>query len=278
MEEVNEVVNSLEVLQAFVIGVVQGITEWLPVSSQGVVILVQDIFFDNILTGDFLIELAILLHLGTTLAAIIYFRHSIVALLKELRHLHGNHPDPHKGIVGWTTGLLRFDGGDKAMQRLGSFLIVATIVSGVVGLVLLRILRQVIQDDSNESNGAIFMLVIGIALLVTAFLQYNKKQGGRRETKDLNVRDALFIGFIQGFAVIPGLSRSGTTTAGLLMRNFKNSHSLKISFLMSIPVVLGSEHYSQLRYFFKIQLVYLQHHTRLRRFVCVWHSHYPLVY
>lgn len=241
--EVVEIVNSLEVLQAFVIGAVQGVTEWLPVSSQGIVILAQNIFFDNSISTKQLLELAIFLHLGTTLAAIIYFRHSIVGLLKELKHLHGNHPDTHHGVKGFVTGLLRFDGGDKSMQRLGFFIVVATIVSGVIGLVLLELLQQVIVTDNageSDSTGAFFMLLIGGALLVTAFLQYKKNSGGMRDIKNLNFRDALFVGFIQGFAIIPGLSRSGTTTAALLIRNIKNSHALQISFLMSIPVVLGA--------------------------------------
>ena len=169
METVSNIVNSLEVLQAFVIGAVQGVTEWLPVSSQGFVILVQNIFFDGTLEQDLLLQLTILLHLGTTLAAIIYFRHSIIALLKELKHLHGNHPDTHSGLKKLLTGLVRFNGGDKEMQQLGSFIVVATIVSGIIGLVLLELLQRIVQDESNERSGAIFMLVIGCALLLTAF-------------------------------------------------------------------------------------------------------------
>lgn len=233
----------LETLPALVIGAVQGVTEWLPVSSQGIVILVQNVFFDNKLSPQELIHLAIFLHLGTMLAAIIYFRHSIIALLKELRHLHGNHLDTHHGVRGFFTGLIKFDGGDKSMQHLGSFIVIATIVAGVIGLVLLRLLENIIVDDNageNDGTGAFFMLVIGVALLVTAFLQYKKSDGGMRGIENLNWRDALFVGFVQGFAIIPGLSRSGTTTAALLMRNIKNSHALKVSFLMSIPVVLGA--------------------------------------
>lgn len=129
------------------------------------------------------------------------------------------------------------------MQKLGSFIVVATIISGSIGLVLLQLLRSIIVDgdpERSDGTGAYFMLIIGVALLVTAFLQYKKSSGGKREMKNLDFKDALFVGFIQGFAIIPGLSRSGTTTAALLIRNVKNSHALKISFLMSIPVVLGA--------------------------------------
>lgn len=188
----------MTIINYFILGIVQGIFEWLPISSEGVVAL----------TGQFLIkdiniiDAALFLHLGTLLAVIFYFR------------------DELKDII-----LLR-------KPKLLRFLLIATPVSLIVGYPLYKIIREV------SLLGSLLLLIMGFGLLLTAYFQ--KKKKGISLPMD---RIALISGFLQGLAVIPGLSRSGATIFGLSLGGLKSEDVLKFSYLMSIPVVLASSCY-----------------------------------
>ncbi len=82
-------------------------------------------------------------------------------------------------------------------------------------------------------------LLTGSCLLITGLLQFIKKESGSRLTKDLNIKDGIFLGIAQGFAALPGISRSGLTVAVLLLRRFGPTQTFRLSFLMSIPIVLA---------------------------------------
>lgn len=201
-------------IESIVLGAVQGIVEWLPVSSEGVLVLTQvHLFGETSLVSA--IDIALFLHIGTLLAALVYFRKDVRELLSTLIH---------------------FEEKSYGLQRVFVFLLSSSVISGVIGFFLLRGIRSF--DHIFELTGKGISIVIGLALLVTALLLYTQKiHKEKKYEDDLSWIDSLLLGVGQGLAVIPGLSRSGTTVSLLLLREFGEELSLKLSFLMSIPIV-----------------------------------------
>ncbi|MFH1523169.1 MAG: undecaprenyl-diphosphate phosphatase [Patescibacteria group bacterium] len=203
--------------ESIILGVIQGIAEWLPVSSEGLTLLIKTNFFSNGGSVQDIIGLALWLHLGTFLAALIYFRKDVFKLIKALYN---------------------FKQASKEEQNTFSFLITATLISGFLGFILLSTLTCLESFLSYTTKAMIF--TIGILLLVTAYLQLKTKgKGGLKNINDLKKKDGIILGIVQGFATLPGLSRSGLTVSALLLRKFDDQIALKLSFLMSLPIVLG---------------------------------------
>ncbi|MFH1559589.1 MAG: undecaprenyl-diphosphate phosphatase [Patescibacteria group bacterium] len=207
-------------LESLILGITQGIAEWLPVSSEGLIFLIKSNFFNR---GESLVEItqiALWLHLGTFLAALIYFRHDVIKLVKAL---------------------FKFKSASVELQNTLKFLIISTLISGVLGILLLWLISEieVTIETSIGVTTKIVTLVIGILLLVTAFLQLKAKSIGLRKTEDLRTSDGIILGVAQGLAVLPGLSRSGLTISSLLLLKINSELALKLSFLMSLPIVLG---------------------------------------
>lgn len=204
------------VIKNIVIGSLQGIFEWLPVSSEGIVSLVLITVFGD--TPSKSIALALWLHLGTLFAVIFYFWQDLVVLAKC--------------IPGFIT---KFIGKKNESEKLLHFIFVATIITGIIGVIALR--------PALEGNlfGLRATFVIGFFLIITGILQrYARRKQGVKATKDLNVLDAFLLGTLQGFSALPGLSRSGLTVSMLLFRGYDDRVALRTSFLMSIPVVVGA--------------------------------------
>jgi undecaprenyl-diphosphatase len=202
----------MNIIDALILGIIQGITEWLPISSEGMVSL---FLTSRGMPLNAAIPLAIFLHTGTLLAAAIYFRSEIRDILSDL-------PDHFK----------RQDTGSKSVIN---FLIISTFFTGVVGLpVLLFSLNEL------DFNGKEAMAFIGVLLIVTGLLQKKGELTEIRE-KEITTNDSIIVGILQGFAAMPGLSRSGLTTSGLLLRKYDAGKSLRLSFLMSIPAVFVAE-------------------------------------
>jgi len=184
-------------LDYFFLGIIQGIFEWIPISSEGVVALASQFFIKEVNP----VELALFLHLGTLFAALIYFREDWkrVVLLQDLK-------------------LLRF-------------LIIATLISAVIGFPLYKLLKDVLVGSS-------LLLIMGFGLLLTAYFH------SRKQTLGFSLEKlAVISGIFQGLAVIPGLSRSGSTIFGLSLGNLAPAEILKFSYMMSLPVVLASSFY-----------------------------------
>jgi undecaprenyl-diphosphatase len=181
-------------------GVLQGVLEWLPVSSQGNLVLLA-IAFLGLEPGDAL-SLSVYLHIGTGLAAIVYFREEIVGIL------------------------MRRTEEDKALLR---FLVLTTIVTGVVGFPLFTFI------EVASFYGEALLGLTGVALLATGLMQRGRESLESEPREDLTTLDSLTMGVFQGLAAIPGLSRSGVTTTALLVKGFPGREAFRISFLMSIP-------------------------------------------
>lgn len=188
-------------LEFVILGIIQGVLEWLPVSSEGFLVI----------TSSFMslpnpIDLALYLHMGTMLAVVIYFRSRIVDMIKK--------PD-----------------------KQTFFIVKATAVSLVVAFPVYLALKWVSESLAYQA-GSILLGLTGIALIVTGFLLRKKTTKKRASFETL---DAVYAGFLQGLAVIPGLSRSGVTMFALLSRGYKQDKALETSFLMSVPVVLAAQ-------------------------------------
>ncbi len=201
-----------ELVIGLVVGVVQGVLEWLPVSSEGNVALVLAAMGES---PERVVAFALFVHLGTALSATVYYRREIRTLLSL--------------VPTWEVDAA-FDGDYAAV----TFLAIGTGVSGVVGIALYLSLADSL---SRLTGGALFALV-GVLLLVTGVVQYGSadRTGTRRRPDAL---DAVVVGFAQGLAILPGISRSGMTTGALLLRGHDASGSFRLSFLLSIPAATG---------------------------------------
>jgi undecaprenyl-diphosphatase len=205
----------ISLLESIVLGIIQGIAEWLPISSQALIALAKIHLFGAGDTSE-IIELAIFLHLGTFFAALIYLRHDVTRLLE--------------GLFNWN----RAEQQTKIELR---FLIIVTIISGILGFALLKLIDNI---NGLLSSGQALTLLIGIALLITAWLQLSKKEKGTRAINDIKTRDGILLGVAQSLSIIPGISRSGITVASMLFQKIDGYQALRLSFLMSLPIVLGA--------------------------------------
>ncbi len=193
-------------LIALLLGLIQGVAEWLPISSEGWLYIVSVLLLG--IDPEEALASALFLHLGSSIAAILVLR-------KEIRAVF--------------VGLKREEG-----RELGVFLSTATAVTCVVGFPLYIYLR----GSLLPSSGRIFALATGFLLL---FVGFALRLAISRKTKEasLTPRSAIFVGLLQGLSVIPGISRSGITLAALILLGF-GKYSLKLSFLLGIPVILGA--------------------------------------
>ena len=201
---------------AIILGFLQGTTEWLPVSSEGVVAFVGSFFFERSLSEA--VAFALWLHLGTVISALVVLRSDVIGLVREAL-TSPRRPSP-----------------------LLSFMVVSTLVSAAVGFPLLLTL-----DKISIQFGAVAMGIIGLMMFITGGLQLRRKEDGTRKREELSYKDALLAGIAQGFAALPGLSRSGLTVSVLLARQIDRREALVLSFLMSIPASLGAGIYIYLK-------------------------------
>ncbi len=212
-------------LESVVLGIIQGVTEWIPVSSEGMIALAKIKLFHSTAGLKDIVYQALFLHLGTFLAAIIYFRKDLLALAKLPFTFKQTHAD------------------DK---KLFLFLALTTIISGLVGFRLLLIMDKL--SAYFQTSGKIIMILVAILLFITGMLQLHAKNKGAKTANGLKPLDGWILGIIQGLAVLPGLSRSGTTIAALLMMGFEKTVALRLSFLMSLPLILAGNIILNLRH------------------------------
>ena len=196
----------MEGLIALLLGVLQGIAEWLPISSEGWLYIIS-IFLLKI-DPERSLTSALFLHLGTSIAAILVLRNEIKEAFFESKR--------------------------KEEKELRLFLLSATIISGGVGFPLYLYLKESLLPSSGE----ILALMTGFLLFaVGLILKFVSSHQTRKAS--FSIRHGVFVGLLQGLSVLPGISRSGITLAGLVLLGF-GKHSLKLSFLLGIPVALGA--------------------------------------
>jgi len=202
--------------EQMILGAIQGVFEWLPVSSEGIIVLIQKNFFKNEADIETIIRYALFLHLGTFLAAFIYFYKDVLKLIKAL---------------------FNFKSANSKTQEILKFLIITSLISGFFGFILMKVFAG--MEEQLELSARIITLIIGLLLLITGGLQIRAKKLENRGIREIKNKDSILLGFVQALAVLPGLSRSGLTVSALLLRKFNSASALKLSFLMSLPMVLG---------------------------------------
>lgn len=215
----------LTIIQSVILGALQGITEWLPISSSAVVVFMLSRLYE-VTDPGVLVRMSLFFHMGTFFSALIYFRKEVIALTKKL---------------------LRYNYSDTSTKNTIKFLFFATVVSGLVGIVLLKLFVDV--TNSLELTGKTISLAIGVLLLFTGVLQLKTKHIGTKRERDLRIKDGLLVGVAQGLAVLPGISRSGITISTLLLKRFNNTTALRLSFVMSLPIVFFGNIILNLEYF-----------------------------
>jgi len=204
-------------IQALLLGILQGATEFLPVSSSGHLVI-----FPHLLGwSEPGLAFDTLLHLGTLAAVIFYFR-------RELWQL---------AVAVWDS--LRRRKLDTVEARLAWFLVLATIPGALLGFLFED---QVEQLFGMPRTVAIFLLVTAALLAISELLSRRS-----RGLETLTWRDALMIGLAQAAAILPGLSRSGATIAAGLLLGYRREESTRFSFLLAIPIVLGGGLYQLLK-------------------------------
>lgn len=199
----------MSLLGAILLGILQGATEFLPVSSSG------HLFIAQRLLGIREPELAfdLLLHLGTLVAVVIFLRTEIFEILSSLFR-------KERGLAGERWG-----------RREILLLVVTTIPTGVIGLVF---------HDTVETGLSVWGVGVRYLLLTALLLMSNLRIRHKWDPERIEVWEAVAIGIIQGLAVFPGLSRSGSTITLALLLGIAPARSVKYSFLVSLPAILGA--------------------------------------
>ena len=204
--------------EAVILGLVQGLAEFLPISSSGHLALLQQFFG---IDETKVLLFAVMLNVGTLISVFIVYWKDIWELIVELCLT----------IKDLCTGKgLRLD--ERPVRKLGVLIIIATIPTGIIG---------VLGGDFFDSLYT-SIVPIGIGLIITGFLLVMAERMGSssRGLEKMNFRNAFFIGLVQGIAICPGISRSGSTLFGSLICNLDRKFAVKFVFLISIPSILGS--------------------------------------
>ena len=210
-------------IEYVIIAIIQGLVEWLPISSSGQVIIVSINFFG--ISSEAAFSLSIWLHLGTTLAVLLKFRAEYVNMIKSLIPKKFN--------------------SDQIDINNRNWIIYATIGTAIVALPLYLVFRIIILGSFTASQGDILTLIISGFLIITGIflLKFSKKFGTKtilHIEKNQLKKDSLISGLFQGVAILPGVSRSGFTVSAIMLENYEQNNALKLSFLMSVPVALAS--------------------------------------
>lgn len=205
----------MDILQVIALGLVQAITEWLPLSSKTMdTILYKDIFGGS---PESVISVLLFLHLGTLAAAALYFRKEIIALANEFLSAPANVGRHSNGRIG--------------------FLASALVSTGVVGGPILLIERYALP----ALDGSTLLSLMGAGLVLTGFLLTSQHRHKWRNAGSVGWKDGVLTGALQGLSALPGVSRAGTSTTALIWRGFDSESAFHLSFLLSIPTVFAME-------------------------------------
>lgn len=196
-------------LQAVLLGLIQGLTEFLPVSSSGHLLMMRHLMG----LGEIPVLFDILLHVATLIVVLVMFRKKVIELLGSL--------------FKWF--LRKADENDMRNMKLIGIILIAVFITGVLGLFISEL-------NVAESPKVVFPLYLVTAML----LLFTRKAPGGRKYRDLNFKDGIVTGIAQGIGVLPGISRSGITISAGLYRKMNRDVAAEYSFLISIPAILGA--------------------------------------
>ncbi len=209
----------MSILDAVIQAIIQGLTEFLPVSSSGHLSLFQHFTGQS---GEGALLFSAILHLGTLVAVFIAFRDTIWALIKEFFVML---KDIFTGKFKWSTM-----NGERRM--------IIMLVISLAMLIPFYIFKDFFTGIAEDSD----ILVEGVCFLYTSLILYLSDRQVKKhykEPKDITVKDAVVVGAFQGVALLPGVSRSGSTIAGGLFSGFSRELAIRYSFILGIPAILG---------------------------------------
>lgn len=222
----------MSIIESILLGIVQGITEFLPVSSSGHLSILQNIF--NVETNDSML-FDIMLHVGTLVAVFVVYHKDIwkmiVEAIKMIGDIFGNLKifclnKIHKTSLKYKKVV------HNSYRKFVMLVLVSTVPTGVIG-----VLGKDLISAASET-----LLIPGICLLITGtlLLMADLSKEGRKLPKAVTYKDGLIIGAAQGLATLPGLSRSGTTITACILCGLDRKFAVKYSFILSIPAILGA--------------------------------------
>lgn len=204
----------MHTLQAVITGSVQGLSEFLPISSSAHIVFANELY--NLITLNSQninhaeeIFFDIIVHLGTLLAVLIYFYRD----LKEI-------------IINFFNSFIKKDYSNPEF-KIACYIILTTVITGVIGLILKNPVEFLVK---NPQTICLFLMMTGIILLLSEKMY--------KANRTINLKSAIFIGIAQGLAIFPGFSRSGLTISAALMSGLERIEAARFSFLISIPVIL----------------------------------------
>lgn len=207
-------------IQAILMGIVQGLSEFLPISSSAHLVFTSNFYkvfkgIEIVQTSNEEVFFDIMVHLGTLIAVIIFFRKDIMRIIKAM----------------WNA-FVKKDWSDKD-AKLGLYIIAGTVITVVLALPINEVAEKLVYTPS----------IVGILLFITGFaLLYSEYKSKKLEEKksEVDLKTSIFIGLAQGLAALPGFSRSGWTIATGLFLGLDRVTAARYSFLLSIPIILGA--------------------------------------
>jgi undecaprenyl-diphosphatase len=210
-------------IEYIIIAILQGLVEWLPISSSGQVIIVATSFL-NISPAE-AFSLSIWLHFGTMLAVLLKFRRDYFNIIKSF------FPK-------------RFE-SDEIDIKKRNWLIIATIGTGITAIPLYFIFKFLFIEGFSAKGGDILTMVISGLLIITGIVLIKFKASyGNKDIKSISKevlrKDSLIAGLVQGVSILPGISRSGFTVSSMLFERYQQEKALFLSFIMSVPVIIAS--------------------------------------
>ena len=208
----------MTIFQAIILGLVQGLAEFLPISSSGHLAVLEYFFKIN---ADNVLLFAVLLHFGTLISIFAVYYKDIYELILELGAT----------LKDLFTGKgLQINKNDY--RKLGILIVIATIPTGFFGIVF--------KDSFSGLYNS--MLFIGIGFIITSILLFTVQRFGkeRKDIKSMTLWDGFLVGLFQSVAIAPGISRSGATITGSLFSGAKREVAVRFAFLISIPSILGA--------------------------------------
>lgn len=201
-----------KLLVGIILGIVQGISEWLPVSSKTQILLVSSYMLKLSFSQAY--ALGLFLEGGTFIAALIYFRREV-----------------------WWAILALFGRGTKEGKLLLRYLVIVTIVTAIIAIPIYKL----VSEYTGPAVG-IPMVVLGVLLIVDwALIKYSKsRQTTRKDIKSLGILDMIYIGIAQGISALPGISRSGATVSTMLFLDTRPEEAFRLSFFALLPASIGA--------------------------------------
>ncbi len=202
-------------IYAAIIGAIQGVSEWLPISSKTQIIVSSTYLLK--LTFQQAYTFGLFMEIGTIIAAVVYFRKDLTEMIRVLLGSKG-----------------------KVNRKLLIYVVVVTLITGVIAVPL-----YLVADSISGIALGIPMLIVGLVLIAdAALIRYSRKKREKginsRKLENLTLRDYVLIGIAQGISALPGVSRSGTTTSAMLLLDVEPDEAFRLSFLAGIFASIGA--------------------------------------